>query len=281
MIRNKLKEHVVGEKDDYKLRSDKVRVNVYGASAATDDEIFAVYGGAKDLLDWATGSNRPLSGYEIHAYDTYVGLSQKISDTPNDLIDDAYDSLGKYDDEHALLLWSYWDHESDSTTCGPGDDQDPCPETFMMGHDIDNDASYPADKRQPYEYVTPSETSLYDIQMGFVYANQLEQDPKNYRLPAAHELGHALVEYDAYQDQNLVPGPSAREQHPDHYIGRREYNYSGGYYYNTVMATDNNPEAVNNGKCNTPDSSSELPRGSDCFQTAMSETIDYYDTRVS
>lgn len=279
MNRTLFDSHVEGSTDAYKTQTDHLRVNVYGASGITDNELQAVYDGAFNMLGDLTGSNDPLGGFELSAYETDVTLSQDISNSQNDLIDDGYAAIdgSDYDDEHAVVLWAYWDHESDSSDCGPNGD--PCPDVFMMGHDIDRDAVYPAARRQPYVYIEPSNVELYDIQQGFVYVNEFERDPVESRLPAAHELGHALVERDAYQSEDLAP--ETLNQNADHYLGTRRFDGEFGVSYNTVMATASNPDATKNGDCSSFTSSDgERIESSDCTRIAVSETVSYYGNNV-
>jgi len=259
--------------DDYTTNDDSIRVNVYGEDYLSDSELEAVTDGVKQMLDENSGNKSALSGYDLYSYHTSKYFDLTFSDDGDSMIQTAYDSLdgSGYHDEHAIVIWAYWSHPSDLSTCGP--DSDPCPPTFMMGHDVDSVTSYPATNRQPFVHVPSYNMNLYDIMMGFVPVNDDEKDPVTSKPPAGHELGHALVESDGY-DENLTPDDI--NKHPDHYLGHREYDQTYGISYNTIMTMANNPEGAQNGQCSSPDSERELIRCSPCTDTAIEQTIDYF-----
>lgn len=282
MKRTNLKSEISGEPGAYKNNADHVRINVYGSSTSTSDEIDTAFTDLRSFLDDISGgSSDPLGGYELHSYETDVFIYQSEQDGAKNLLDQGYDALkGDFDDEHALVLWVYSLHDVDASNCGTRGPED-CPDTFMQGSDINNNSLYDADKRQPYIHFPESEMSLYDIQQGFTYINSQELPLSEFGFASTHELAHALVEHSVYKDENLVPDQPQRSQHPDHYLGTRQYDSNLGYYYATVCATGSNPEAMENGECSDITGSEyERTVGSSCFKTAAGLTRDYFKNNV-
>lgn len=267
-------EHYESAGDYYKDSDSAIRVNVYGSSGTTDAELETAFDGAHDLLGYLHGTES-IDGYRLYGYHTDVSLSQDIDDGHHNLINQGYTAIegSSYDDEHAIVLWVYWNHESDSSDCGPGDDQDPCPDVFMMGHDIECSSAFDAWHRQPYKYISSTYMNLCDIQQGFIYLNELETDIDG--ISTGHELGHALVTLDDDRVAELVPDPDDRNQHGDHYLGTRTVDFSG--YYNTIMATGSNPDAVKNGECSDDESSdNEKIEPSSCMIDAVGYSADWF-----
>lgn len=263
--------------EDHDSSERTVRVNLYGAAGILEEELDNVKNGLNDHLVncYFNNTTTGIDGYDLYVYNTDVTLEQTISEGHDDLIDKGYNAIdGSYDDEHSITFWAYWNHEADASTCGPN--SDPCPDVFTMGHDINHDAAYPAYHRQPYVHIEPLNTDLYDIHQGFVYTNSNEGT--NAGPPAAHELAHTLIDYNGYQSENLTPNNPS--QNRDHYIGTRVEQYID--QYNTLMATANNPEAVTDGQCNDSESANSTRIvESDCYWTAIEQTIQYYRNNVS
>ncbi len=262
---------------DSTFNDDSLRVNIYGEELMDDAELEAVTDGVKQMLDENIGTQGALGGYDLYSYHTSKYFDLTFSDTADDMIRSAYDSISgsAHEDEHALVIWAYWSHPSDLSTCGPN--SDPCPPAFMMGHDIDNNAKFPADQRQPFVHIPPSEMDLNDIMMGFIPVNDNEKDPVTSKPAAAHELGHALVN-SSVCDDGLVSFNT--DSHPDHTLGHRQFHQNFGINYNTIMSMASNPTGTQNGQCSSPSSDQELIKCSSCTDTAIEQTLTYYKQNV-
>ena len=274
------RERYHGNGDWYRDSDDAVRVNVYGSSGTTDHELDTAVDGAESLLQELYNAES-LSGFRLYGYQTDVSLSQDIDDGHHDLINKGYDAIegSPYEDEHAVVLWVYWNHESDSSDCGPFGDDDPCPDVFMMGHDVDCSWPFNAWHRQPYKYVSSTYASYCDIQQGFVYLNEFETDIDG--ISTAHELGHALVTRDDGRVAAMVPDEDDQNQHGDHYLGTRHGSWHSGYW-NTIMATGSNPDAVENGECDSSSSSDNEQIGSSsCTIDAVEYSADWFSSNTT
>lgn len=265
------------EGSNYTADDGAIRVNIYGANGAFESEIDTIYETTKDFLG-ELYLDTDLTGYSIYSYETDAQIEMDADgktrhERHNELIQQGYDAIGnsEYDDEHAVVIWVYWDHSSDSSDCGG---EDPCPDTFAMGHDVSYSSSYQAWFRQPYVY--RDSPDLYDIHQAFVYENRHEKESDG--IAGAHELGHVLITHDAAEVKALTPDREDQEtgEHDDHYLGR-SFDFFGETY-NTIMA-HRSLEAVTNEKadCYNTESYSEIRTAtSSCTRDSIGYSIDYF-----
>lgn len=295
MVLDRTLEFSDSEGTDYKNDERAVRVNVYGSGGSVKEEVKVAYDGVRNLLrdlyfheedNTAHADNGALAGYDIYGYttDAHISANPDLSKSQHkQLIDDGMNAIKgtPHEDEHAIVLWVYWDHPSDITNCGPSDSTPSCPPYFMMGFDINCSSgkyvhSY---HRQPYKHVAESRTSVCDILQGFVYVNTQDKPKEDWKKDGmAHEVGHALVTMDDSDVRDMAPS-DLKGRHPDHYIGTKETSTNTitgeTTEYNTVMGGPG--RTVETGECSANEAASiRQINPSNCYFDAVNLSIDYF-----